>query len=171
PPSVESAMGTLPLFAFRYAMKRFPYWSNERLPSQQAVPRLSPSAMTSVVHVLPPSVLKALNRPFAVSRFEMATMLLGFVLLMATDSSVWFPCILLMFTLRSVGVVGDRPPALPPQTPAGEAAANRSARLSARANGAAATERVERVRMSSSSKVGRSGRGIVHGWAGSRQAA
>src|SRR5712692_10762141 len=72
-------------------MKRFPYWSNERLASQQALFSGSsgPVAMTRRIgQVVPPSKLTASNNPAARGAiFVSITMLRGSVGLTATVSS------------------------------------------------------------------------------------
>src|SRR2546429_336135 len=87
-------------------MKRFPYWSNERLGAQHESPSTSsaPSPTSRFVQVVPPSKLTARNIP-AVSpasawpTFVRTTTLFGFVGLTAIASSDSFPARWLTSTL------------------------------------------------------------------------
>src|SRR5438876_11978405 len=69
-------------------MKRLPYWSNDRLGSQHASPRLSLFPINFVVQFAPPSKLTPSSIPAAgCSTFVTITMLFGLVGLTATVSS------------------------------------------------------------------------------------
>src|SRR6266699_5575445 len=88
-------------------MNRLPYWSKDRLGSQQASPRLSLLPINFVDQVLPPSKLTPSNMP-AVSPASLwptlvtTTMFLGFVGLTAIASSDSFRCRWLTSTLVGV---------------------------------------------------------------------
>src|SRR5262249_18785596 len=94
---------------------RFPYWSKDRLGSQQASPSGSPAprAISFVAHVFPPSKLTPSNiaaaspaslRPTLVT----VTMLSGFAGLTAIASSDSSRCRWLTSTLAGVTTVGGR---------------------------------------------------------------
>src|SRR5712692_3966550 len=90
-----TTFGTVPPIRYRSVMKRFPYWSNERLASQQAPFSGSsgPVPMTRCIgQVVPPSKLMASNNPAARGAiFVSITMLRGSVGLTATVSSDSLP--------------------------------------------------------------------------------
>src|SRR5215469_1215177 len=92
-------------------MNRFPYWSNDRLGSQQASPSGSPAprAISLVVHVLPPSKLTPSNIPAASPAspwptLVTVTMLSGLAGLTAIASSDSFRCRWLISMLAGVAV-------------------------------------------------------------------
>src|SRR3989441_1822144 len=120
PPSVDRAIGNVSSTLKRYARKRFPYLSNERLGSQHASPRLSLFPMSFVVHVCPPSKLTPSSIPAAgKSTFETMTMFWGFVGLTAMASSDSFVCRWLMSMFG--GVAGATGLPAPPGTTTREA--------------------------------------------------
>src|SRR6266851_1539771 len=88
-------------------MKRLPYWSKDRLGSQQASPSLSLLPISFVDQVLPPSKLTPSNMP-AVSPASLCptlvttTMFLGFVGLIAIASSDSLRCRWLTSTFAGV---------------------------------------------------------------------
>src|SRR6266849_5210439 len=88
-------------------MNRLPYWSKDRLGSQQASPRLSLLPISFVDQVLPPSKLTPSNMP-AFSPASLCptlvttTMFLGFVGLTAIASSDSLRCRWLTSTLVGV---------------------------------------------------------------------
>src|SRR6266566_6335276 len=92
-------------------MNRLPYWSKDRLGSQQASPRLSLLPINFVDQVLPPSKLTPSSMP-AVSPASLwptlvtTTMFLGFVGLTAIASSDSFRCRWLTSTLVGVAAAG-----------------------------------------------------------------
>src|SRR5215471_4933873 len=92
-------------------MNRFPYWSKDRLGSQQPSPSGSPAPrpISFVVHVLPPSKLTPSNIPAASPAspwptLVTVTMLSGLVGLTAIASSDSLKCRWLMSTLTGVAV-------------------------------------------------------------------
>src|SRR5215472_16433295 len=99
-------------------MNRFPYWSKDRLGSQQASPSGSPAprAISLVVHVLPPSKLTPSNIPAAspASRWPTlvtVTMLSGLVGLTAMASSDALKCRWLMSALAGAAASAVGPAA------------------------------------------------------------
>src|SRR5713226_9115699 len=100
-------------------MNRLPYWSKDRLGSQQASPSLSLLPISFVDQVLPPSKLTPSNMP-AVSPASLCptlvttTMFLGFVGLTAIASSDSLRCRWLTSTFSSDLLLEDCALGAPP---------------------------------------------------------
>src|SRR5438128_5148476 len=75
-----------------------PNSSEARLGSQHANPRLSPSAILSVLHVRPPSADQPWNSALPISSLETTVIWRGLTWLMAIVVSDWFPRSRLMLT-------------------------------------------------------------------------
>src|SRR5439155_27346688 len=115
PPSVESAMGTLPLVVNRYTIHRLPNESHASCWSQQISPSWSPAPMICLVQVRPPSNETPSNNPTTpTGRTDIATMFEGFVGLTAMASSASFPARAL--TLMFAGACGAAPAGMPNET-------------------------------------------------------
>src|SRR5712691_5322465 len=83
-------------------MNRLPYWSKDRLESQQASPRLSELPISFVDQVLQPSNMPAFSPASLCPILVTTTMFLGFVGLTAIDSSDSLRCRWLTSTLVGV---------------------------------------------------------------------